>query len=234
MAPVVYFQNSKNEHSFYDRRLLNLKTIRTFSQDSALVDERRAHIVRCTADIFVQKGYHGTTLPEITKACRMSAGALYHYVGSKEDMLYLVMEAAVKRVRKRLVEALQRCDGLSATDTLRELLRELVEINDDEQDSLLMLNRDLRHLHHSARQVLLDGQMNNISFIEDILKEGIKADEFDIDDPFLVAHTIVQDCAGWALQRWYLRSRYTVAQFTNYIVSSTMKAVCSGKTLQKN
>ena len=222
----------KNNRStcFIWKEGISLRQIRTFSTDEALVNERRTHIVNSAADIFYEKGYHGTTLPEILKVCHMSAGAIYHYVGSKDDILYLVMVASVERVRKRLLMVKERCRNHSATDTLVEFIKELVRIEDDEQDSAIMLNRDLINLDRGARRILLDAHLYNIALIETILQDGIKSAEFEIKDTFLVAHTIVQEANSWALQRWYLRTRYTLTQFTNYLVEQTMKIVTSRDT----
>ena len=67
-------------------------TIRTFSNDQALVKERRNHIVRCSTRVFTKEGYDRTNMRELAEACDMSAGALYHYFGSKEEIPRYVKE----------------------------------------------------------------------------------------------------------------------------------------------
>ena len=61
-------------------------TVRTFSNDQALVKERRNHIVRRSTKVFTKKGYDQISVHESAKACDMSAGALYHCFGSKEEI----------------------------------------------------------------------------------------------------------------------------------------------------
>jgi hypothetical protein len=60
-------------------------TVRTFSNDQALVKERRNHIVRCSTEVFTKKGCGRTNVRELAKAREMSADAPYHCFGSNEE-----------------------------------------------------------------------------------------------------------------------------------------------------
>ena len=60
------------------------------SQNSSLIEKRHQQIVDGACKIFFTKGYHPTTTRDIANACGMSIGQLYHYISSKDDVLYLV------------------------------------------------------------------------------------------------------------------------------------------------
>lgn len=203
----------------------NYDLIRTYSPDQNLVLEKREHIVRCAYEIFIKNGYHGTNLRAIMDACGMGAGTLYHYIGSKEDILYLVMVSSVERVQKRLDELNKRCKGLNVKESLSETIKELIKINDDEQDSVIMNIREIKNISRRARQALLDGVMNNTLFLESILKNGVKSGEFEIEDTFFVAHRVHELVEAWALQRWYLRTRYSMDQYTELVIHDTYLAI---------
>jgi AcrR family transcriptional regulator len=47
-------------------------------------------IVDGACRLFFKKGYHGTTIREIAIASGMSMGQLYHYISSKDDVLFLI------------------------------------------------------------------------------------------------------------------------------------------------
>jgi len=59
-------------------------TVRTFSNDQALVKERRNHIVRCSTKAFTKKGYGRTNVRELAEARDMSPDAPYHCFGSND------------------------------------------------------------------------------------------------------------------------------------------------------
>jgi len=48
--------------------------------------ERREQILNCSMEVFLNKGYHNTTMKEIVAATGLSKGAIYHYFDSKEDI----------------------------------------------------------------------------------------------------------------------------------------------------
>ncbi len=60
------------------------------AKDEVLIENKQRQIVQGACKLFFTKGYHPTTIREIAEACDMSMGQLYHYISSKDDVLYLV------------------------------------------------------------------------------------------------------------------------------------------------
>jgi AcrR family transcriptional regulator len=52
--------------------------------------ERREEIIDIAADVFARFGYHATPTNELCIATGLGKGALYYYVESKENLLYLI------------------------------------------------------------------------------------------------------------------------------------------------
>ena len=59
-------------------------------KDKDLINVRRQELVNAAVELFVKKGFHKTTVREIAKEFGMSMGALYDYIRTKEDILFLV------------------------------------------------------------------------------------------------------------------------------------------------
>jgi len=55
-----------------------------------LIESKHQQIVNGACRILFKKGYHRTTIREIAVACDMSMGQLYHYISSKDDVLFLI------------------------------------------------------------------------------------------------------------------------------------------------
>ena len=66
----------------------NNQTGKDFRQVQAL--NRQSEIYRKTLDLFVKKGYEGTSISMIAKALGMSKANLYYYFPSKENLLYKI------------------------------------------------------------------------------------------------------------------------------------------------
>lgn len=57
---------------------------------TAPFDERLAALLRVAATVFAQKGYHATTMRDLSRESGMSLAGMYHYVSGKEELLYLI------------------------------------------------------------------------------------------------------------------------------------------------
>lgn len=84
-------------------------------------DEKLESILRASAQIFAEKGYHQASIRDIARATRVSLSGLYYYFKSKEELLFLIQDHAFGTLLRRLDEVL---DGV---DDPHRKLRLLVE-----------------------------------------------------------------------------------------------------------
>src|SRR5579864_6419477 len=57
--------------------------------------QRGEEVYAAALRLFRQKGYHATSMQDIAAAVGLYKGSLYHYIGSKEDLLVEVFERAM-------------------------------------------------------------------------------------------------------------------------------------------
>lgn len=69
-------------------------------------DQKLEYILRSAAQIFADKGYHSTSMRNISSATNVSLAGLYHYCKSKEELLFLIQDNCFGRVLERLEERL--------------------------------------------------------------------------------------------------------------------------------
>ncbi|GAC1608918.1 MAG: TetR/AcrR family transcriptional regulator [Mycobacteriales bacterium] len=55
---------------------------------------RDAQILEAAVRIFADKGYSGTSLQDVADAVGLLKGSLYHYISSKQSLLYRILEEA--------------------------------------------------------------------------------------------------------------------------------------------
>lgn len=111
--------------------------------------ERRSRIYRKALDLFIQKGYHATSISMIAKASGMSKANLYHYCSSKEDLFYQVhMDWMEKHIIPLIEEAEQLPDP---RDRIAFVLRQLALLNTMDQASRVLLPDiiNLNRSHHT-------------------------------------------------------------------------------------
>lgn len=75
--------------------------------DFTRYDQKLEFILRTSARIFAEKGYHSTSMRDISRATRVSLAGLYYYCKSKEELLFLIQDNCFGRVLERLQERLK-------------------------------------------------------------------------------------------------------------------------------
>ena len=75
-----------------NRILSDEEAVLSFSsaKSEALIESKQQQIVEGALKLFYHQGFHPTTIRQIADSCNMSMRQLYHYISSKDDVLYLV------------------------------------------------------------------------------------------------------------------------------------------------
>jgi AcrR family transcriptional regulator len=81
------------------------------SVDFSRYDQKLEFILRNAARIFAEKGYHSTSMRDISRETQVSLAGLYHYCRSKEELLYLIQDNCFRRVLERLEQRLEEAEG---------------------------------------------------------------------------------------------------------------------------
>ena len=72
---------------------------------AAHLDARRVQILDAAAACFVRQGFHATTMQQICAAAALSAGAVYRYFPSKEEIVATLCEREFERAAALIVAA---------------------------------------------------------------------------------------------------------------------------------
>lgn len=72
----------------------------------ASYDEKLLRILRASAAIFAEKGYHRASIRDISGATGTSLSGLYYYFRSKEELLFLIQDHCFGTLLQRLEEGL--------------------------------------------------------------------------------------------------------------------------------
>ncbi len=81
-----------------------------------------AEILRVAANIFSERGYHGTTLDDIAAAAKISRRSFYSYFASKDDLLRHIYDEVITAsmmAAKRIA-----AEDIPAREKLRHLIRQ--------------------------------------------------------------------------------------------------------------
>ncbi|MGD0857405.1 MAG: TetR/AcrR family transcriptional regulator [Dehalococcoidia bacterium] len=196
--------------------------LRTHSNDEALVKERRGHIVNCCTRVFAKKGYSHSSMRELAKACCMSIGNLYHYFGSKEQILYSIINDATLRQVEYIEHFSKETANLDPASALRKLIRYFFEWHDANQNVTLFIYQETRALPQKAQEQIFESEGRIQAIFEEAVKRGMQSGDFDGKDPGLIANNIMVLGHAWALRRWSLQKRWTFDAFVKGETESIM------------
>jgi len=153
------------------------------SRRSAKWHTRRQAIIDTSAHVFAQNGYHGTGVAELCNANELGKGALYHYIGSKEELLAAIHD----RVMDEVMLSADRVAGAggSPSEQLEMLGDELVGIIARYPDHVWVFLHEFPALTGEWADQFRRRRREYEQRVEAIFRAGIEAGEFRDLDPRL-------------------------------------------------
>ena len=113
------------------------------------IGQRYTGILDAACDVFARRGYHVASIREIARAAHLSLAGLYHYVGGKDELLFLVLDRALDTMLRELDRALGRARTPEAR--LLALIQTHLEFGFTHAAELRIVNRDWDAVHEPRR-----------------------------------------------------------------------------------
>lgn len=112
-------------------------------------DRKQQQVIRDAAKVFAAHGYDQTTIQDLGEAIGLAAGGIYHYVGSKEQLLARICDQIMDPLLERARELLA-ADAPPAQQ-LRDLVRLWVTHVTEHRDHMLVFQQE-RHVIERGAQ----------------------------------------------------------------------------------
>ncbi|WP_028637410.1 TetR/AcrR family transcriptional regulator [Nocardioides sp. URHA0032] len=84
--------------------------------------DRRAQILAAAARCVAKEGFHRTTMADVIAAAGLSAGAVYGYFASKQDLIRALAGEALEPTGERLLRLAERDAPVALRDVVEELI----------------------------------------------------------------------------------------------------------------
>lgn len=161
---------------------------------------RGRELVDLAARVFYEKGFKGATMQNIADALGIIKGGLYHYIGSKEDLLYYVIESP----HKEALDLVRECEAMGGdvATRLRQLIRgQILKLTKNYVNWYIFLN-DYDSLNIKHKRKLVEERKMYEGYLRSLLEEGRADGTFRSDlDPSLASLAIL-GMVNWA-SHWY-------------------------------
>ncbi|GAA5165936.1 TetR/AcrR family transcriptional regulator [Pseudonocardia eucalypti] len=133
----------------------------------------RERVIAVAAELFARNGYHGTGIAELGKAAGLGRGALYHYIESKEALLYAISKEQVDRMNTFAERAMSA--GLEPEELLRTLARGLLRNIADHRAQWAVFFRDYGALTGERRDKVITARERYEGYWRQALDRGVQA-----------------------------------------------------------
>lgn len=180
------------------------RKIPTTIKDQELVAQRRGEIIDVATRLFLERGFHKTSIRDIARACPFNMASLYMYVASKEDILFLVAQHLIEEKAKAMAEV-AALDG-DPVESFRTALRAYCRIVHRYRPHIRLLYRELDVLSPPRREIVMASLANVTGVFESILRKGMARGVFAGVDPKLFALNALFLCHLWSLHSRALRT----------------------------
>jgi AcrR family transcriptional regulator len=130
-------------------------------------EQRREAIVDHAARLFARRGFDGSSVADLAKACDTSKSLIYHYYPSKEDILYAVMSSHIDQLVADVDAVLLR--GGTASEQLDALIHAFMTHYVGAADRQKVLLNELDSLPAEQRAAIVARQRRVIDAAQALL-----------------------------------------------------------------
>lgn len=149
----------------------------------------REEILATAMRMFIQQGYHGLAMRQISEAVGVSKAALYYYFKDKEELFLAILNAYLNEIEAS-IDAIRAGAG-SSTDQLRQFVESVLGQPAEQRAIIRLASQEMSQLSAvSRRQFDKLYREKFIGKLNAILQEGMERGEF---------RTFDAEVATWSL-----------------------------------
>ena len=162
-------------------------------------DETLRLIRRSAADLISEHGFEAMNLRQLAAHVGLTAGSLYNYIGSKQDLLYGLVRAVMDDLLLAADEQV-----LCQQQTVRRFqafVQLHLQFHIDRKSDVLIATTELRSLEpHNLRDIVLLRNRYE-AILSRLIKQGCREGVFVVTDPKLATLALIPMLTGVA--HWY-------------------------------
>lgn len=157
--------------------------------------DRRAEIAARAARLFDRQGFHQTTMEDIAVEVGLKKPTLYHYVNSKDEILYLIHEEFLgllfdgQRERESL--------NLPCDEKLHQSMRDILQLMVSHRSHVRVFFEHYRELSSRYQELIKPKRDEYFHLIVGFIREGVEEGCYRDVDPELAALAMFGMC-NWA------------------------------------
>ncbi|MGW3963003.1 TetR/AcrR family transcriptional regulator [Amycolatopsis sp. NPDC005003] len=159
----------------------------------------RERVRAAAVKLFATKGFHGTGIRDLAQEAELSSASLYHYMGTKEDLLAEIMHTALNRLLAAAREV--TADGGDPVQRLRTLVALHVLAHAAGPEETRVVDNEVDMLSPAVREPVVALRDTYERLWAAAIDDGVAAGVFRVEHPAVTRLALLEMCSGVA--RWY-------------------------------
>jgi TetR/AcrR family transcriptional regulator, cholesterol catabolism regulator len=162
-------------------------------------EEMENNLLGAAASLFRRKGFVGATTRELAKSLGLQRASLYHYLESKQDLLYVLSTRAMESISREVAASIE---ASPPDERLRNALRTHLEETLSEQEMHFVVLSESRHLEQERRDEVSRLHHSYHQQLRKLIREEQDAGRLrqDLDSKYLAL--MLSNLLNWTLF-WY-------------------------------
>lgn len=160
---------------------------------------REAELHQAATRLFRERGFHATSMQDLAEALGMNRGSLYHYIASKDDLLWAIVDGGFRALEERVLPVLEA--DAPGPERLEAAIAAHLAVAAERRDELTLLQMERRALSPERRAQIIARRDAYEAGFRRAVREGVAAGELrDVDER--MASIAVLSMCNWFTQ-WY-------------------------------
>ena len=153
-------------------------------------DRRQERVVEIAAELFAERGFTATSMTDLSEATGLAAGGLYHYIGSKKQLLFRICDELMEPLLTE-ARAIVEADG-PPVDRLRALLRAWLEHIARHRHHMTVFQQERHLIEHDPQWRTVRRRRKDFELILDgLLEECERKGELSFPDRALTLRALL-------------------------------------------
>ena len=149
---------------------------------------RRKEIFDASMHLFLEKGFHETSMREVARAAGVGKSTLYDYFRSKDEILVFYFEDEIVKLTRRAQEIMGQDHGV--TRKLKKIMRMHMKYLIENKHTFLKLSVESQRLSLESQGQIQAKRHAYQDMIRTLIQEGIRTEELRPVNPLLAARSV--------------------------------------------
>jgi TetR/AcrR family transcriptional regulator, cholesterol catabolism regulator len=162
---------------------------------------RDQEVIDAAAKVFYERGFADASVQDVADELGILKGSLYHYIETKEDLLFRLLEELHDEVQA-ILEEVAAVEGLKPLERLELYIRKQVLFNLENLRRVAVYYNDYERLSPDRRAQIVARRRLHERYVTEVIEEAQQAGDANPELDARLLSNFIQGAFIWTY-RWY-------------------------------